>query len=154
MRVSGQVRYAICAVFDLAYTGHGEPLQTRVISERQQIPVRYLEQIFQRLRRARLVESRRGPGGGFRLARPAAEITLRDVVEAVEGPIAPEKAPATGPRGRAQATGSPYQPGFLWAPLSERLGAALAECTVEMLCRDAARAAVRRANEDARMYFI
>lgn len=154
MRVSGQVRYAICAVFDLAYNGHGEPLQTRVISERQQIPVRYLEQIFQRLRRAHLVEARRGPRGGFRLARPAGDITLRDIVEAVEGPITQEKGAAGPPRGRPPASGSPYQPAFLWAPLSERIGAALAELSVEALCRDAARAAVRRANEDARMYFI
>lgn len=153
MRVSSQVRYAICAVFDLAYNGLGEPVQTRVISERQQIPVRYLEQIFQRLRRAQLVEARRGPKGGFRLARPAAEITLRDVVEAVEGPIGGTSARAATAR-RPPEAASPYQPTFLWAPLSERLAAALSELTVERLCRDAARAAVRRANEDARMYFI
>ncbi len=151
MRVSSQVRYAVCGVFDLAYNGHGEPLQVRVIGERQQIPIRYLEQIFQRLRRAHLVEARRGPRGGYRLARPASEITLRDVVEAVEGPF--QRGRAGGGKRGAPAT-SAYQPDFLWASLSEQIGDVLAQTSFEMLCRDAARAAVRRANEDARMYFI
>lgn len=151
MRLSSQVRYAICAVFDLAYNAQGEALQVRVIGERQQIPVRYLEQIFQRLRRAGLVSGRRGPGGGFRLARPAREITLRDVVEAVEGPLDGGGPGAPGRRGAGPA---PYRPDFLWPQLADRIGAALAETTLEALCRDAARAAVRRANEDARMWHI
>jgi Rrf2 family protein len=153
MRVSSQVRYAICGVFDLAYNGQGEPLQVRVIGQRQRIPIRYLEQIFQRLRRGGLVEARRGPGGGYRLARSPAEITLRDVVEAMEGPIAAERAGAAAAR-RAAGGSSPYGPAFLWGPLSAKLGDALAQITLEGLCRDAARAAVRRANEDTQMYFI
>ena len=88
MRFSLQVRYAICGVFDLAYNGHGDPIQVRAISARQVIPVRYLEQIFQRLRRAGIVGSKRGPGGGYSLARGAAELTLRHIVEAVEGSLA------------------------------------------------------------------
>src|SRR5262245_64493094 len=87
VRFSLQVQYAICGVFDLAYNGHGEPVQIRVISERQGIPARYLEQIFGRLRRSEIVASKRGPGGGYTLARAAASITLREVVEAVEGPL-------------------------------------------------------------------
>ncbi len=150
MRVSSRVRYAISGIFDLAYNGHGDPVQVRVIGERQRIPVRYLEQIFRQLRRAGLVEARRGPGGGYRLARPAAEITLRHVVEAVEGSISAGR--SGGPRRPSAA--SPHQPSFLWASLSERLGQALAGVTLESLCRDAARAAVRRAGEDTRMYFI
>ncbi len=155
MRLSSQVRYAICGVFDLAYNGQGQALQVRVIGERQRIPVRYLEQIFQRLRRAGVVSARRGPRGGYRLARAPGEITLRDVVEAVEGPLSIERAGGEKPSGRrAGRSPSPYQPSFVWEPLSERLGAALSEVSLETLCRDAARAAVRRADEDARMYFI
>lgn len=150
MRITGRVRYAICGVFDLAYNGHGDPVQVRVVGERQRIPVRYLEQIFRQLRRAGIVEARRGPGGGYRLARPAGEISLRQVVEAVEGPLSPGRA-----GGAKRAAGaSPHQPSFLWAPLSERLGEALAGVTLDAVCRDAARAAVRRAGEDTRMYFI
>ena len=78
MRLSLQLQYAICGVFDLAYNGVGTPVQIRAISERQAIPARYLEQIFRKLRQAGLVASKRGPGGGYVLARPPARISLRD----------------------------------------------------------------------------
>jgi Rrf2 family iron-sulfur cluster assembly transcriptional regulator len=149
MRLSLQVQYAICGVFDLAYNGRDDPVQIRVISERQAIPARYLEQIFQRLRRARIVTSKRGPGGGYTLARPRAEITLRDVVEAVEGPL-PKALAMAAPEGGS----SPLRPDFLWRELAERISEVLEETTLEELCREAARADVERAHPDAPMYFI
>ncbi len=149
MRLSLQVQYAICAVFDLAYNGVGEPMQVRVISARQAIPARFLEQIFQRLRRAELVDGKRGPGGGYTLARAPGEITLRDVVEAIEGPLDVSRAMAP-----AGVEGPSLRPDFLWRELGERLGAALAETSLEELCREAARADVERAHPDAPMYFI
>ena len=151
MRLSLQVRYAICGVFDLAYNGHGEPIQVRAISERQAIPVRYLEQIFQRLRRAGIVDSKRGPGGGYSLARGAAELTLRHVVEAVEGPLA--GALDLEP-GEADQAGGGYRPDFLWQQLAERLGDALDSISIESLCRDALRAHIPRTSSHAPMYFI
>ena len=149
MKLSLQVQYAVCGVFDLAYNGQEQPVQVRVISERQSIPGRYLEQIFRRLRRAGLVTSKRGPGGGYTLARPAREITLRDVVEAGEGPLAAgfESPPLAGPR-------NSLRPDFLWPELAGRVGAALAALDFETLCHDAARAKVERAKPDAPMYFI
>ena len=149
MRLSLQVQYAICGVFDLAYNGQGSPVQIRVISERQAIPARYLEQIFQRLRRAEVVSSKRGPGGGYTLARPPAEITLRDVVAAVEGPL--EEALAME---APEAGASSLRPDFLWGELAERMAALLDETSLEDLCRAAARADVARAHPDAPMYFI
>jgi Rrf2 family iron-sulfur cluster assembly transcriptional regulator len=151
MRLSLQVQYAICGMFDLAYNGHdGTPIQVRVIGDRQAIPARYLEQIFQRLRRARLVAGKRGPGGGYVLARPPSDITLRDIVEAVEGPVGRMLGSGPGPRGRAVA----YRPSFLWRELAERIGAALAETNLETLCRAAARDAVKRAHDDSHTYVI
>jgi Rrf2 family protein len=146
MRLSLQAQYAVCGVFDLAYNGGGEPVQVRVIGERQRIPSRYLEQIFQRLRRAKLVLGKRGPGGGYTLARPAAEITLRDVIEAVEGPLdrlvadLPDEAPA--------------RPGFLWPRLAESLGEALGGIDFGALCAEASRRAVPRAHPESQMYHI
>jgi len=119
MRLSHQVQYAICGAFDLAYNGQGAPVRIREIALRQGVPARYLEQIFQRLRRAGLVTSKRGPGGGYQLARPAAEITLRNVVEAVEGPLAEG---LTGDGNRAR---TPFRPDFLWPALGEGLAALL-----------------------------
>jgi Rrf2 family iron-sulfur cluster assembly transcriptional regulator len=150
MRVSLQVQYAICGVFDLAYNGGSEPVQVRVIGDRQMIPMRYLEQIFQRLRRANIVTSKRGPGGGYRLARPPAEITLREVVEGVEGPLADALVPA--PADAPPSAG--FRPDFLWPELAGRFAAALEQTSLEALCRAAARADVRRAHPDAPMYFI
>ena len=149
VRLPLQVQYAICGAFDLAYNGHGEPVQIRVISERQSVPARYLEQIFQRLRRAGLVSSKRGPGGGYTLARPPAEITLREIVEAVEGPLADALRMDPAPR-----DGPDFRPDFLWSDLATRIADALDATTLEDLCRDAARARVERAEADAPMYFI
>ncbi len=150
MRLSLQVQYAICGAFDLAYNGQDDPVQIRVISERQGIPARYLEQIFQRLRRAQIVTSKRGPGGGYSLARSPAEITLREIVEAVEGPLGDALKMAAPPPIRGEG----FRPDFLWADLAERLGLALASTTLEEVCRDAAREQVPCAGSEAPMYFI
>jgi Rrf2 family protein len=147
MRLSLQAQYAICGIFDLAYNGNGGPIQVRVIGERQRIPARYLEQIFQLLRRARLVRGKRGPGGGYTLARPAKEITLRDVIEAVEGPL--DRLLAGGLPGESEA-----RPGFLWPRVAEGVGEALAGLDLESLCREAARLAVPRAHAESPMYHI
>ncbi len=150
MRLSLQVQYAIQGLFDLAYNGEGIPIQVRVIGERQAIPARYLEQIFQRLRRARLVEGKRGPGGGYLLARSPGQITLRDIVEAVEGPSAGWLRPERQDEGRPV----PYRPAFLWPRLAAGFADVLADVTLEALCREAAQAAVRRAADGPPMYHI
>ena len=117
VRFSLQVHYAICGVFDLAYNGRGERVSIQTISERQAIPTRYLEQIFQRLRRADIVTSKRGPGGGYGLSRDPARIDLREIVEAVEGPLAVEwfdpaagaaKAAAAVPGGASRDLKAPF----------------------------------------------
>jgi len=148
VRLPRKAQYAICGVFDLAYNGQGEPVQIRAISERQAIPARYLEQIFQRLRRAGLVRSKRGPGGGYRLARAPEEITLREVVEAVEGPL------RVGPAAGLRRGATPYRPDFIWPALAAGFAELLDGTSLEALCRDASRAAVERAAPPAPMYFI
>ncbi len=150
MRFSLQVQYAICGSFDLAYNGGGKPVQIRVISERQAIPVRYLEQIFQRLRRAGLVDSKRGPGGGYTLARPPVEISLREIVEALEGPL-PVGLEMKPPDVAAEGE---FRPSFVWNLVAERLGGALSEISLDRLCKQAARANLPNAHPDAPMYFI
>jgi Rrf2 family protein len=150
MRFSQQAQYAICGMFDLAYNGDAHPVQVRVIGERQRIPARYLEQIFQRLRKADLVRGKRGPGGGYVLARPAAEITLRHIVEAVEGPLSDGLAAGPPPRDRRPA----HRPNFLWSVLCDRIESALADLSLEDVCRRAASEAVRRADAESRVYHI
>ncbi|MGD9866620.1 MAG: Rrf2 family transcriptional regulator [Hyphomicrobiales bacterium] len=85
MQLSTKGRYAVMALADLAMQGGTVPLAA--ISERQEISLPYLEQIFLKLRRAGLVDSLRGPGGGYTLARPCAEITIAEVMSAVDEPV-------------------------------------------------------------------
>src|SRR6476646_3777785 len=88
MKLSNKGRYGVRALFDIAFHNDGRPTQVKDISERAAIPARFLEQIFQDLKRAGLVGAKRGPRGGYHLTRPAPEIRLGDVVRALEGPIA------------------------------------------------------------------
>ncbi|WP_299646865.1 Rrf2 family transcriptional regulator [uncultured Jannaschia sp.] len=84
MKLSTKGRYAMVALVDLAQRTPGATASLSEISKRQDISLTYLEQLFVKLRRAGLVESIRGPGGGYRLARPSAEIRVSDVLEAVD----------------------------------------------------------------------
>ncbi len=84
MKLSTKGRYAMVALTDLALQPDGALVSLGEISKRQSISLAYLEQLFVKLRRAGLVESVRGPGGGYRLARPATEIRVADILGAVD----------------------------------------------------------------------
>src|SRR5215212_9958243 len=87
MRVSAKTDYALRAAVELAAAGNG-PVKGERLATSQSIPLRFLENILLQLRHAGIVESRRGADGGYKLARPAAEITLADVIRAIDGPLA------------------------------------------------------------------
>jgi Rrf2 family protein len=88
VRISAKTDYAVRAAVELAANGDGRPLNAERIARAQAIPVRFLENILGDLRHAGIVESRRGPEGGYLLARPAGEIAIADVIRAVDGPLA------------------------------------------------------------------
>jgi Rrf2 family protein len=87
VHMSAKTEYAIRAAIELAGVGSDESLTAHAIADAQQIPLRFLLNILADLRRVGLVESRRGPSGGWWLTRPATEITVADVVRAVDGPL-------------------------------------------------------------------
>ena len=87
MRTTAKADYAVRAAVELAVSD-GSPIAAERIGDAQQIPVNFLENILLDLRRAGIVESRRGAAGGYLLAKPPREITVADVVRAVEGPLA------------------------------------------------------------------
>src|SRR5437762_5530582 len=87
MKLTTKGRFAVTAMLDLALHGHSGPVTLAGISGRQKISLSYLEQLFGKLRRRELVESVRGPGGGYRLAREPAHISVADIVRAVEEPL-------------------------------------------------------------------
>lgn len=84
MRVSSKGRYAVVALLDVAQNSSIRPASLADVASRQKISLSYLEQLFAHLRRAGLVGASRGPGGGYRLQRPASEISVADVFQAVE----------------------------------------------------------------------
>jgi Rrf2 family iron-sulfur cluster assembly transcriptional regulator len=87
MRLTTKGRFAVTAMLDLALRGDKGPVTLAGISERQAISLSYLEQLFSRLRRHELVESVRGPGGGYYLAKKPDEVSVADIIRAVDEPI-------------------------------------------------------------------
>ncbi len=89
MRLTTKSRYGARAIFDIAYNSSGAPVQIKDIAARQQIPQRYLEQIFHKLKQAKVVKSVRGPGGGYLLSKDPAKITVAEIIRAMKEPIDP-----------------------------------------------------------------
>lgn len=87
MRLTTKGRFAVTAMADLAMCDQNGPVTMAAISERQKISLSYLEQLFGRLRRQKIVRSVRGPGGGYHLARPADKITIAEIIVAVDEPL-------------------------------------------------------------------
>ena len=87
MKLTTKGRYAVTAMLDLALHNTKGPINLADIARRQEISLAYLEQLFSKLRKNNLVESARGPGGGYRLKRPADEISVHDVINAVDEPV-------------------------------------------------------------------
>src|SRR5260370_12925648 len=120
MKLSTKARYGVRAVFDIAYHNAGRPTQARDIARRQEVPLRALEQISEELRRAHVVDAKRGPRGGYFLARSPESITLGDVVRAVQGPIELLGHDEERPR----SSRSTMAPASIWRELGEKIGAA------------------------------
>ncbi|MCX7153600.1 MAG: Fe-S cluster assembly transcription factor [Proteobacteria bacterium] len=87
MRLTTKGRFAVTAMLDLALNDRGAPITLSGISKRQSISLSYLEQLFGKLRRHTLVESVRGPGGGYCLARTPEELSVADIIRAVDEPL-------------------------------------------------------------------
>lgn len=87
MRLTTKGRFAVTAMIDLALRQHHGPVTLAAISQRQNISLSYLEQLFGRLRRHELVDSMRGPGGGYLMARPLRDISVADIIYAVDEPL-------------------------------------------------------------------
>jgi Rrf2 family protein len=88
MRISAKAEYAVRAAIELAAAPDEKPVKAERIATAQEIPLNFLENILGELRHAGVVRSHRGAEGGFRLAKPADEVTIADVIRAVEGPLA------------------------------------------------------------------
>lgn len=88
MRISAKADYAVRAALELAAAPDGQPVKGERLADAQQIPLQFLEHILLELKHARLIQARRGARGGYWLARKPEQITVADVIRAVEGPLA------------------------------------------------------------------
>lgn len=117
MRLTTKGRFAVTAMVDLAMRGGNGPVTLAAISERQKISLSYLEQLFGKLRRNSIVDSVRGPGGGYCLARPAGKINVAEIVLAVDEPL-----DATNCEGRGDCLdGRPCATHDLWNGLNKKI---------------------------------
>jgi len=148
MKLSNKGRYAVQATFDLAYHGEGKAVQIRDLCERQGIPARFLEQVFQDLKKAGVVNSRRGPRGGYHLARPAEQVSLGEVIRAVEGPLS-----MAGEAGDDESPGLSLTRDVL-GQLSRRLEAALDAMSLAEMCTEAQARGLPRGASGSYVYAI
>ena len=122
MRLTTKGRFAVTAMIDLALRQDKGPVTLAGISQRQEISLSYLEQLFGKLRRHEIVESVRGPGGGYNLARKAEDVTVADIIIAVD-----EQLDATQCGGKENCHGADHQHGSrcmthdLWATLNAKM---------------------------------
>jgi Rrf2 family iron-sulfur cluster assembly transcriptional regulator len=117
MKLTSKGRYAVTAMLDVAIHAAAGPVPLADISERQGISLSYLEQLFSRLRKSGLVQSVRGPGGGYRLGRCSAQIAVADVISAVDESV---NATKCGGKGDCQS-GHQCLTHSLWEDLSNRI---------------------------------
>lgn len=151
MKLSTKVRYGVRALFDLAYHCQGVSGQVKDIARRQHISIRYLEQIFHRLKKAGLVKSERGPKGGYLLSRPASQITVGDVYRATEGPLV--LVSCTGKDESCKHAIDCAAVG-IWKHLNDDLGRLLDSVSVEEFCTTAEQKGIAREADNKYMYFI
>lgn len=141
MKLTSKGRYAVTAMLDVALHSEKGPVPLADISERQEISLSYLEQLFSRLRREKLVSSIRGPGGGYLLGREAADISISEVIKAVD-----ETVDATRCQGQADCqNGQRCLTHNLWQDLSDRIEMFLDGISLgELVANGAVRAVAER----------
>ncbi|MEM9189182.1 MAG: Rrf2 family transcriptional regulator [Myxococcota bacterium] len=147
MKLSSKTRYGIRALFDIAFHADGGPTQIKDIAERQEIPPRFLEQIFQDLKRAGLVSSKRGPKGGYQLAVAPETIRIGDIVRTLEGPTVMTGSEETSSATRAVTDETLRE-------LAVQVEAVLDGITIEDLCVQGDNRGLRRDNLRRYVYSI
>ena len=130
MRLTTKGRFAVTAMLDLALREHAGPVTLAGISEREHISLSYLEQLFGKLRRNGLVESTRGPGGGYTLGKPASDITITAIITSVDEPMDATKC---GGAQNCHGDGKPCMTHDLWTTLNDRIREYLDSVTLQSM---------------------
>ncbi|MEO9117645.1 MAG: Rrf2 family transcriptional regulator [Solirubrobacteraceae bacterium] len=145
MRISAKADYAVRAVVELAAAESDKPVKAERIATAQGIPLNFLENILGELRHAGIVRSHRGAEGGFRLARPPAQLTIADVIRAVEGPLASVRG---GPPEQASYGGAASTLPRVWIAVRTNLRRVLEQVTIADVAAGQIPTEVDRLTED------
>ncbi len=145
MRISAKVDYAVRAAVELAAADDEKPVKAERIANAQDIPLNFLENILGELRHAGIVRSHRGAEGGFRLAKPADQITVADIIRAVEGPLASVRG---GPPEEAAYAGAAEDLLRVWIAVRANLRKVVEQVTVADIATGKLPKSVDRLAED------
>jgi len=146
VRLTTKGRYAVTAMLDLAYHSGRKPVTLNDIARRQDISLSYLEQLFAKLRRAGMVTGVRGPGGGYRLSRPASQINIADIITAVDESVDSTRC---GGKGNCQ-NNQPCLTHELWMGLSRQIYDYLAGISLaDLLARHEVQAVAERQDRES-----
>ncbi len=155
MKLTTKGRYAVTAMLDLALHANDKPISLADISARQDISLSYLEQLFSKLRRQGLVDSVRGPGGGYRLSRGCKDIHVAEVIDAVN-----ETVDATGCQGTGDCqAGETCLTHHLWSDLSAQIhrflsGISLADLMSRRDVQQVAQIQVQKSSQPTPLHFV
>jgi len=154
MRLSTKSRYGVRAIFDIAFNSEGLETQVKDISRRQQISPRYIEQIFQKLKRAGIVGSKRGPSGGYFLNRKPEEISVGEIVRVTEGDIDPVLCQNSGGSARPCDRLGECVTRIVWNEAGHRLKEYFNSVTISDLCRMAQEMGLKKEHDKRFIYYI
>jgi len=154
MRLSTKSRYGVRAVFDIAFHGGGDGVQVKDIARRQQISPRYLEQIFQKLRNAGIITSKRGPQGGYSLAKNPQNIKVGEIIRVTEGGLEPVFCVHPEKSGKHCDRIAECVTRLIWKEAGEKLEDFFDSVTIGDLCEKAELLGVQKEQGQRAMYYI
>jgi Rrf2 family protein len=154
MRLSTQSRYGVRAIFDIAYHSEGLETQVKCISRRQGISQRYLEQIFQKLKKAGIVGSKRGPSGGYFLSKKPEDITVGEVIRITEGGINPVLCVNPEDSSQPCERSGECVTQIVWNEAGKRLKEYFDSVTIKDLCKLAKEIGIKKDLDKRFMYYI
>jgi len=154
MRLSTQSRYGVRAIFDIAYHSEGLETQVKEISRRQGISQRYLEQIFQKLKKGGIVASKRGPSGGYFLNKKPEDITVGEVIQITEGGINPVLCVNSEDSSQPCEKSGECVTQVIWNEAGKRLREYFDSVTIRDLCIKAREIGIKRDLDKRFMYYI
>lgn len=158
MRLSTKSRYGLRALFDMAYNCGTQSTQVQDISRRQQISPRYLEQIFQNLKQAGILKSKRGPSGGYSLARTPDQITVLEIIKATEQDVLMVDCAGEGKRSKRRKNDCPFEgkcvTQTVWKDANDLLEGLFGSLTLATLCQRGMEMGLPREQDQRMMYYI